>query len=211
MGWLSDLVWDIVDEVTDPSHIITDYDGIGGDTPGRKEQRKKMNREVRRALGLQGMEGRNIIDIFTNKQVYPVEGSIVSCLLGPADHSGVYVGNNTIIHRDGRGFIAEVSPREFIERLDGWNPAVTIFVSCRGNDPVGSHEAAQRAREALHDPEHEGYHLLAKNCHQFCHYCLTGRIDNGATDFTFNSLENELRRVLNANSWRSWRLPDLFK
>ena len=116
MGWLSDLLWDVVDEVTDIGNHIPDYDGFGSDISGRKEQRKKMNREIRRASGIQGMEGRNIIDIFTNKQVYPVEGSIVSCLLGPVDHSGVYVGNNSIIHRDGSGFIAEVSPREFIER-----------------------------------------------------------------------------------------------
>ena len=95
MGWLSDLVWDIVDEAAEG---------------------KGINRELRRALGLHGMEGRSLSDVLTNKQVCPVEGSIVSCLLGPVDHSGVYVGNNSIIHRDGGGFIAEVSPREFIER-----------------------------------------------------------------------------------------------
>ena len=75
MGWLSDLVWEVVDEVTDIGHIIPDYDGIGGDASGRKEQRKEMKRAIRRASGLQGMEGRGLLDIFRNKEVYPVEGS----------------------------------------------------------------------------------------------------------------------------------------
>ena len=211
MGFFSDLLWDIVDEASDIGNRIPDYDGLGGDITGRKEERKRLKREFRRSLGLQGMEGRSIFELFTNKDVYPVKGSIVCCLLGAVlDHSGVYVGNDTIIHRDGDGYLAEVSPREFIERLSGVNPAVTIFVSCKGDNPVGSEKAAQRAREALYDPQHDGYNLLMKNCHQFCHYCLTGQKDNGAGDFTFLSLENELRHILNANSWRAWHLPDLF-
>ena len=185
MGWLSDLVWDIVDEAAEG---------------------KGINRELRRALGLQGMEGRSLSDVLTNKQVYPVEGSIVCCLLANVDHSGVYVGDNTIIHRDGEGVIAEVSPREFLARLDGWNPAVTVFVSCRDDEPVGSRDAALRARGALFDPRHRGYNLITRNCHQFCHYCLTGKTGNGTADFTFLSLENEMRKVLHATSWRAWRM-----
>lgn len=107
-------------------------------------------RRLRQEAGLQGLEGRTLIDIFTNKQVLPVEGSIVCCLLGLADHSGVYVGNNTIIHRDGEGVIAEVSPREFLARIDGWNPAVTVFVSCRNDEPAGSRDAALMAWKVLH-------------------------------------------------------------
>ena len=173
---------------------------------GSSRRDKAARRRLRQEAGLQGLEGRTLIDIFTNKQVLPVEGSIVCCLLGLADHSGVYVGDGRIIHRDGMGIIADVSPREFLARLDGWNPAVTVFVSCREDEPVGSRDTALRARGALFDPRHEGYNLITRNCHQFCHYCLTGKTDNGATDFTFLSLEHEMRKVLHATSWRAWRL-----
>ena len=145
--------------------------------------------------------------MFVLDDVVPTEGSIVCCMLaGVADHSGVYVGNGRIIHRineDG-GYLAETSPREFLERLDGWNAAVTIFVACKGKNPTGSRKIADRAREALNDPRHEGYNLITKNCHQFCHYCLTGKIDNGIMDFTFTALEDEMMRIQGMDTWRRW-------
>lgn len=215
MGFFSDTLWNIFDLFTTPPlgtltekpsrlpyACIKDENGvtlIGG-------ERKLFDKEMRRKLGIQGMDGRSLLEMFTHEEVYPIEGSVVCCLLGVvADHSGIYVGNGRIIHRDGAGFLAEVSQNEFLERLDGWNPAVTVFVSCRGDEPVGSSEIAERAREALNDPRHKGYNLLLKNCHQFCHYCLTGQIDNGVTDFAFTSLEKDLRNILGANSWRVWR------
>ena len=143
--------------------------------------------------------------MFVLDDVVPSEGSIVCCMLaGVLDHSGVYVGNGRIIHRDGGGYIDEVSPREFLERLEGWNAAVTIFVACKGKNPTGSWEIADRAREALNDPQHEGYNLITKNCHQFCHYCLTGKIDNGIDDFTFTALEDEMMRIQGMDTWRRW-------
>ena len=87
--------------------------------------------------------------------------------------------------------------------LSGWL-AVTIFVACKGKNPTGSREIADRAREALNDPQHEGYNLITKNCHQFCHYCLTGKIDNGIDDFTFTALEDEMMRIQGMDTWRRW-------
>ncbi|MBQ6418895.1 MAG: lecithin retinol acyltransferase family protein, partial [Synergistaceae bacterium] len=80
----------------------------------------------------------------------------------------------------------------------------TIFVACKGKNPTGSREIADRAREALNDPQHEGYNLITKNCHQFCHYCLTGKIDNGIDDFTFTALEDEMMRIQGMDTWRRW-------
>ncbi|MBQ3398584.1 MAG: hypothetical protein IJG51_06830 [Synergistaceae bacterium] len=145
--------------------------------------------------------------MFVLDDVVPSEGSIVCCMLaGVLDHSGVYVGNGRIIHRinEEGGYLAETSPREFLERLDGRNLAVTIFVACKGKNPTGSREIADRAREALNDPQHEGYNLITKNCHQFCHYCLTGKIDNGIDDFTFTALEDEMMRIQDMDTWRRW-------
>jgi hypothetical protein len=119
------------------------------------------------------------------------------------DHSGVYVGDDEIVHRDGGGYLALVSPKEFIERLDGWNAAISIYVSCRGENPVGSDTAAERALEALHDPQHYGYNLLTKNCHQFCQYCLTGE-EKGFADCTFTSLQNALVGMYGLSEWRVW-------
>ena len=155
--------------------------------------------------------GRSLFSTIINDDVEPIRGSIVSCSLAlMLDHSGVYVGNNQIIHRDGDGYLAKVSPKTFINRLDGFNSAIMIFVSCKDDHPVGSETVAQRAEKLLNDPREAGYDILSKNCHQFCQYCLTGTRDNGNIDFTFTSLEDVANSVLGMNSWRNWKLPNLF-
>ena len=146
---------------------------------------------------------RGPVQMFVKDHVTPVRGSIVCCdLAGAFEHSGVYVGNGKIIHRDGDGYLASVDPGTFLKRLSGFNPAVTIFVSCRGNSPVGGEEIACRAERALRDKTFSGYDLLSKNCHHFCQYCLTGMKDNGTLDFTFSHLEETARSVLDMNAWR---------
>jgi len=127
-----------------------------------------------------GFSKRGPIQMFLTDHVIPVRGSIVCCdLAGAFEHSGVYVGNGKIIHRDGDGYLDSVSPDTFLKRLSGLNPAVTIFVSCRGDTPVGGEEIACRAEKAMRDKTFAGYDLLSKNCHHFCQYCLTGKKDNG--------------------------------
>jgi hypothetical protein len=146
---------------------------------------------------------RGPVQMFVKDHVTPVRGSIVCCdLAGAFEHSGVYVGKGKIIHRDGDGYLASVDPETFLQRLSGLNPAVTIFVSCRGDSPVGGEAIARRAEKALRDKKFAGYDLISKNCHQFCQYCLTGRKDNGSLDFTFSCLEATARSVLHMNAWR---------
>jgi hypothetical protein len=171
----------------------------------------------------------SFIDNVFKEKVTPVRGSIVCCDLGDPltkaallaaevleraatkrssgrfslDHSGVYVGNGEIVHRDGGGYLASVSPKEFIERLDGWNAAISIYVSCRGEKPVGSAVVARRALAALRDPRHKGYNLLIKNCHQFCQYCLTGE-EKGLADCTFTSLQDALIEEYGLSGWHVW-------
>ena len=146
---------------------------------------------------------RGPVQMFVKDHVTPVRGSIVCCdLAGAFEHSGVYVGNGKIIHRDGDGYLDSVSPDTFLKRLSGLNPAVTIFVSCRGDTPVGGEEIACRAEKAMCDKTFAGYDLLSKNCHHFCQYCLTGKKDNGTLDFTFSHLVETARSVLNMNAWR---------
>ena len=111
-----------------------------------------------------------------------------------------------IIHRDGDGFLASVTPEDFIERLGGLNPALYVYVACDEDcEPVGSPTIAKRAKEALKDPKHKnGYNLLTKNCHQFTQYCITGDEDNGIADFTFANIERILRHELNMDKWVKW-------
>lgn len=130
--------------------------------------------------------------------VEPVVGSVVRCRLGPEldmlDHSGIYVGGNRIIHRDGEGKIAEVTPDEFMARLDGKNSATTIFVVCDVEGrPIGKAIYAERAREFLRSGI-TGYSLLHKNCHQFCQRCIGYNVEDQkvANNFTFSELRDAL-------------------
>lgn len=150
-----------------------------------------------------------LVDSFRDA-VRPRAGSVAVCdlrmLFSPLafDHTGICDGRGHIIHRDGRGYLARVSPKEFVQRLDGLNGALSIYVACRGEAPVGSAEALARAKAALHDPElNSGYDLFNKNCHQFTQYCLTGETGH---DFTFSSLEDTLGQYFGVDNWRMWNI-----
>ena len=134
------------------------------------------------------------------RSVEPIVGSVVRCRLGPEldmwDHSGIYVGNNRIIHRDGDGRILEVSPEQFLARLDGNNSATTIFVVCDVEGrPMGKPVYAERARQLLVSGI-TGYDLLNKNCHQFCQWCIGNHVEDSSVPkkFTFTELREDLAR-----------------
>ncbi len=151
------------------------------------------------------MPGRGLVHAIFDDSVEPFVGSIVCCDLIGLEHSGVYVGRNRIIHRDGDGFLAAVSPSEFIDRLNGFNNAINIFVACDADgDPVGGADIAKAARSALKNPrQRRGYNLLTKNCHQFCRYCVTGEKGN-MCNCTCSRLERLLKRELGAAKWIRW-------
>ncbi|WP_213073841.1 hypothetical protein [Acinetobacter sp. WCHAc060033] len=81
--------------------------------------------------------GEYVIDEIKGR-VQPVRGSVVYCDLtlgnGIAEHTGIYIGNNEIVHLNRHGFIEAVSPKEF---LSGWTTGFNIYVSCQG-DSAGS-------------------------------------------------------------------------
>jgi len=134
--------------------------------------------------------------------VTPEIGSVVHCGLfcNAFDHSGVYVGRNRIVHLDGSGRIEKVSPQEFLNRLDGLNLGVSIYVSCKDGKPVGSKLAAKRAREKVGARLNYCFH--SNNCHMFTSGCLTGDFKN--QDILFNSLTNTAEEELDSNGWRIW-------
>ena len=141
--------------------------------------------------------------LFFKDKVSPQRGSILCCHLGLAvDHSGIYIGENRIVHMSGDDGIEVVGPAEFLARLGGSNPALTIWCACRNDTPVASEKVARRAEKALGDLKWQDYDLWSKNCHQLTQYCITGKMDNGVVDFTFNNLLVTLRDTMDANSWR---------
>lgn len=154
--------------------------------------------------------GRGPAELFIKDHVRPEVGSVVSCrLAGVLDHTGVYVGNGEIVHRDGDGTIAKCSPKEFLARLGGYNPAISIFVSCLEEIPVGSERIARRACNTIGKRRFGGYDIISRNCHAFTQYCITGRLDNGFLDCTLTGVEQTASEYMGMDNWRTWAWSDM--
>lgn len=114
--------------------------------------------------------------------VKPRPGSVVKVdLLGGADHTGIYIGNDEIVevaNIDGVATIRIVSAEEFIEGDDFCSRVGTfIYVACKqdrnGNCiAMGSKDIAERARAAV--GQTSKYNLVFNNCHMFTEYCISG-------------------------------------
>ncbi|NCC62177.1 MAG: hypothetical protein EOM12_14835 [Verrucomicrobiae bacterium] len=140
----------------------------------------------------------SLVDGAIRDTVIPKIGSILYCDMawGNAEHSGVYIGNDRIVHLNGDGKIEIVTPQGFLN--DKW--AVHIYVSCDGEYPVGSREVAARAERKVGG--RRSYNLVLDNCHQFSSGCLTGNFEN-ADNFLW-MLRMRAKDVLKANTWRVW-------
>jgi len=154
------------------------------------------------ALALSDNFAESFIDNVFKKNVTPEIGSIVYCELvfGIAEHSGVYIGNNKIVQLNGQGEIEAVSPEMFLERLDGFNTAISIYVSCNDEEAVGKKKIAKRAKKMI--GEQRNYNLLSDNCHQFTSGCITGDFENGDNDFL--NLKEKAESQLDADNWLVW-------
>ncbi len=143
----------------------------------------------------------SFIDNVIKDTVIPVKGSVVYCgLFGYAEHSGIYIGDNKIVHLDGSGIIEVVSPQQFIERLSGLNPAMSIYVSCNDSSATGTNTIAKRAKKMV--GKNRKYHVILDNCHQFTSGCITGNFDN-ADNFLW-MLKSTAGNKLSTNKWRVW-------
>ena len=133
--------------------------------------------------------------------VEPVMGSVVYCNLGYAfEHSGIYIGNKKIVHLNGDGIVEIVSRNDFRARLNGLNPALDIYVSCRKGNSVGSDVFVKRALSMV-EKEIE-YHILIYNCHNFTVNCMDGNFNK--TGAVFFDLKKKLKEDLDCDGWGIW-------
>ncbi|ESK41225.1 hypothetical protein P256_00214 [Acinetobacter nectaris CIP 110549] len=144
--------------------------------------------------------------VFDETIEQPKVGSVVLCGLffGMAKHSGIYIGYNQIVHLNGDGYIEKVSAKEFLNRLDGLNFSVDIYVSCLNGKPVGSKAVADRAKKMV--GKKLDYKLFENNCHKFSSSCLTG-IEKTECFRTsqFPDLKIQTEKILESNEWLVWQ------
>ena len=191
--------------------------GIPTTIPKSEYEKRKKNQQQRQMRVIKGLNpdkpkkettGIKMIDGLINYAVKdlvkPKVGSIVHCglLMNQIEHSGIYVGYNKIVHLDGSGRIELVSPKVFLDRLDGMNLATNIYVSCRNGKAVASKRAAERAKSKI--DQTINYSLTSNNCHIFTSGCLTGDFKN--KDNWFSLLEETVEKEINMNEWRVWDL-----
>ena len=140
------------------------------------------------------------VDAFLIHSQVPVIGSVLYCNLALAfEHTGIYVGDGYVVHLNGDGVIEKVTFREFVARLEGSNPSVSIFCATDKNGKsIGSMEVAERALKMV--GVHKRYHLAFNNCHCFTHYCLTGtNVKLGS----FSLIQEGLKKKFGMRRWRA--------
>lgn len=143
----------------------------------------------------------HVIDNYFREKVHPVMGCVVYCDLGAiAEHSGVYVGGDSIVHLDGSGSIEIVTREKFISRLGGINPAMSIYVSCSDDSSIGDIATAERALAMVGGGRN--YNVIIDNCHQFTSGCITGNFEN--SDNFWWMLKRTTQKHYESNSWRVW-------
>jgi hypothetical protein len=143
-----------------------------------------------------------IVGSFLKKKVTPTPGCIVICKIagGLAEHSGVYIGDDTIVELNGSGEIQEVSFNEFLS--EGiTRTGVNIYVACDSSNRVISDGViAERAEEMVGDIR--DYNLVIDNCHQFTAGCITGNFENADNFFFF--LTHSIKQEMNDGGAIRW-------
>lgn len=140
------------------------------------------------------------MDAFLIHSVHPAIGSVVYCNLAVvAEHSGIYVGDNKIVHLNGNGRIEIVSAERFCERFGGKNPAFTIFcpTNWRGKS-LGEKQVAEYALNCV--GRVVNYNPAINNCHCFTASCLERQARFCPS---FATLEGLVAEKYGACNWRA--------
>lgn len=132
--------------------------------------------------------------------VKPEIGAIVCCTIaGVLDHTGIWIGDNTIVELHGDGLIKAVSSERFLDNRSGSK----IFIACdSAARPIIDELAAQRAISMIY--QYREYDLITNNCNRFVWHCVSGT-DEKLT--TFKELNQQLAKWVNKKVY--WDLCQL--
>jgi hypothetical protein len=166
------------------------------------------------------------VDSQIRDKVVPIEGSVLYCdLWVGAEHSGIYVGNNTIadivVNSFMKGTVKASTPKTFVDQTTLGNK---IYVSCNDDGAVGHRTVSSYAHGQV--GKKSMYGLVFKNCHTFSERCVerlpdyqdnslfqsawnavTNNLDDaldGTWESTIKSLKRTARDKLGAKKWRLW-------
>ncbi|WP_120944456.1 C40 family peptidase [Helicobacter labacensis] len=128
----------------------------------------------------------------------PAIGSVVRCYIYGAEHTGIYVGDGDIIHWT-RHSKVERCPKEDFKSLS----SMSIYVACKGTEPVGSPQAAKYAisKEDQGEKERGKYNETTNNCHMFVVECLTGK----KCEPRWEEPNEYCKQYLGTDNWRVWK------
>lgn len=132
----------------------------------------------------------------------PAFGSLVYCQLGPAEHSGIYVGSREIVHLNGRGQIEKVGLNRFANHVTTVDKSIWFPCDEAYGYAIGDGGAGNIAFNMTSSTRK--YHLLMDNCHQFCSGCINNEFEN-ADNFLWmvkHAFERDLDNVV---LWKKWK------
>ena len=114
-------------------------------------------------------------------------GSVVCCgIYGVFQHTGIYVGDDTIIELHGSGLVKGMSLRRFLDQRSGSQ----IFVAADSKGQALTERSAIDVASALLY-SYSDYDVLNNNCHRFTWACISG---NDSPVTTFGDLNQLLSR-----------------
>ncbi|PMG41742.1 hypothetical protein [Shewanella sp. 10N.286.52.B9] len=104
-------------------------------------------------------------------KVSPEPGAIVCCFVfGVIEHTGVWLGDNSLVELHGSGLIRPISSARFLKSRSGSR----IFQACNHlHQPLVAPEALERAQQSLF--QYREYELFNNNCHRFVWSCISGQ------------------------------------
>jgi len=123
-------------------------------------------------------------------EVTPKIGAIVCCGLGGIlDHTGIYVGDNTIVELAGDGLVKAVSMERFLSERSGKK----IFIACDSKaQPLVNDLVAEKAVKQVFN--YYEYDVISNNCHRFIWQCFAQRDDDLST---FKTLSYKIAEYYN--------------
>lgn len=141
-----------------------------------RERRRKIERDRRLKRGSCNDTSNNSLGAWPSlydesfKKVKPIPGAIVCCyVFGVIEHTGIWLGDDTLIELHGSGLIRAVSTNRFLAGRTGNE----IFLACNHKHQVLVDEAIlANAQAQLFN--YRDYDVFDNNCHRFVWSCLTG-------------------------------------